>query len=228
LIELTWSESDSKDVLDRLVEAFVATPHRFFTEHDLHSHLYHLVEEKLAGKGKLYCFTADGKRVSLVHHEYPTPFRCDMSEHRFRIVGESDRKEQSGGLFRRGHYDLVVLNPDFAVHHDLVIVAGKNYRLFKLNENKISETPLLWACEILFGAHTEPDLPENWIDLVTQDSLKILGTIGYQKGRDVRFLAHGDVVVFLGMESSEKTRRLKEKILQFERDNQFKIRFVTA
>jgi hypothetical protein len=209
------------------MRTFAETPHRFFTEHDLHSHLYHLVEEKLAARGELFTVTADGEKVSLVHHEYPTPFRCDMSKHGFRIVKEGERAK-SGGLFRRGHYDLAVLNPDFAEHHDLVTVAGKNYKRFKLAEGKINETPLLWACEILFGAHTEPDMPENWIDLVAQDSLKIIETLRYKVGRDISFLASGDVAVFLEIKTNEKSKNLEEKIRKFSGKHQFKIWFATA
>ena len=35
-----------------------------------------------------------------------------MSKKNFRIVEEFERTGK-GGLYRRGHYDLVVLNPDF-------------------------------------------------------------------------------------------------------------------
>jgi protein-L-isoaspartate O-methyltransferase len=42
-----WTKKDSEEVLGRLASAFRKTPRRFFTEHDLHSHLYNLVEKEL-------------------------------------------------------------------------------------------------------------------------------------------------------------------------------------
>ena len=225
---LVWSENDSEDVLSKLESAFIQTPHRFFTEHDLHSHLYHLVETKLADRGELFCVTADGEKVSLVHHEYPTPFRCDMCKHGFKLAEESDRTPK-GGLYKRGHYDLVVLNPDFVRKNSLAIVSGKQYSVFKSAKKKIDVTPLLWACEILFGAHAKiPALPNEWIDLVTQDAQKIIQTLRSEVGNGVKFLASGDVSVFLGIGSNEKTKKMKERIQEFEREKMFKIHFVTT
>ena len=95
-----WTENDSEKVVDGLASAFRETPRRFFTEHDLHSNLYNLVEKEL-GKDALFAESKDGFQVSLVHHEYPTPFRCDMSEEDFRLVEETDRTNK-GGRFKRG------------------------------------------------------------------------------------------------------------------------------
>jgi len=110
-MEVSWSENDTERVLSQLGLDFRETPRRFFTEHDLHSHLYHLVERELDARRELFYEAADGQRTSVLHHEYPTPFRCDMSKHGFRIVEENERTGNKG-LYRRGHYDLVILNPD--------------------------------------------------------------------------------------------------------------------
>jgi hypothetical protein len=154
LIGLSWSEADSEKALSKLEFAFRETPRRFFTEHDLHSHLYQLVERELDGRDALYFRTRDGQKTSLVHHEYPTPFRCDMSNHGFKRAEEAEVTSK-GGRYKRGHYDLVILNPEFVRRYDLVTVAGKNYEQFRLAKDKIDVTPLLWACEVVFGSHTE-------------------------------------------------------------------------
>ncbi len=225
---LVWTETDSEDVLNKLESAFIQTPHRFFTEHDLHSHLYHLVETKLADRGDLFFDTVDGEKVSLVHHEYPTPFRCDMSKHGFKISEEFDRTPR-GGLFKRGHYDLVVLNPDFVKTSTLAVVSGKQYSVFKSVKKDIEITPLSWACEILFGAHAKiPALPANWVNLVTQDAEKIIQTLSFEVGKGAKFLTSGDVSVFIGIGPNDKTRRLKEEIQDFEKERNFKIHFVTT
>lgn len=98
---MSWSESDSERVLSELGLAFKKTPRRFFTEHDLHSYLYQLVEKELDAKRELFYEAADGQRTSVLHHQYPTPFRCDMSKHGFRIVKENERTEKKRALQKR-------------------------------------------------------------------------------------------------------------------------------
>lgn len=156
-------------------------------------------------------------------HAYPTPFRCDMNKYDFRVVSDRDRTPR-GRLYRRGHYDLVVLNPDFVRSYDLVTVSGKNYEKFCSVGDEIDATPLLWVCEILFGAHVEDDLPKNWMKLVEQDSKKVIETLKYEVGTGVTFARSGSVLVFLGV-TSEKTKKLKEDIREFGLSKDFKIRF---
>lgn len=182
-----------------------------------------MVERKLVARGKLFVNTLDNQRISLLHHEYPTPFRCDMRKHGFRIATDDERTNK-GGLYRRGYYDLVVLNPDFVRSHDLVIVSGKNYEKFCSARDDINVTPLLWVCEILFGAHVEDDLPRNWMKLVEQDSKKVIETLDYKVGKGIDFARCGDVLVFIGI-ASEKSVKLEEEIREFGSSQGFKIRF---
>ncbi len=184
-------------------------PRRFFTEHDLHSYLYRLVETELSNRGELFANTADGYRTVLVHHEYPTPFRCDMSNHSFRKTEDTNDRTTKGGLYRRGHYDLAILNPEFVRQYNSVIVAGKNYGRLRLVRGEIEVTPLLWVCEIVFGAHTEDVLPVNWVGCVTQDAKKVIESLNYKLGKETKFAQHGDVAIFIGSKPNEKTRRLE-------------------
>jgi len=210
-------------VLDELEADFKNIPHKFFTEHDIHSHLHKLVEAELEKQGKRLVRSVDGQTTNLVHLEYPTPFRCDMSKHGFRVASDKDRTPR-GRFYRRGHYDLVVLNPDFVRSHDLVIVSGKNYEKFCSARDSINVTPLLWVCEILFGAHVEDDLPRNWMKFVEQDSKKVIETLNYKVGKGIDFARCGSVLVFLGI-ASEKTVKLEEEIREFGSSQGFKIRF---
>jgi hypothetical protein len=224
---LSWSETDSERVLNRLGLDFKKTPRQFFTEHDLHSHLYRLVEKELDGRGELFCMAADGQRTSILHHEYPTPFRCDMSRHGFRIVKDKERTKKKG-LYRRGHYDLVILNPDFVRQYDPVIVAAKNYEKFCLVRDTIEVTPLLWVCEIVFGSHVEEGIPKKWADIVFQDANKVIETLNLKIGKGVKFAKYGSVMVFLGISSNEKTKKLEKEITQFSREKEINIRFQIA
>ncbi len=110
---------------------FEKHPYRFFTEHDIHSELARIATEYLVGDGSLYAKTIEGYEVSRVHHEYPTPFRCDMRNYDFRVITEDefDASRQKGlkTRARRGFIDLVVLNPDFCASNKLSVVTGKMY-----------------------------------------------------------------------------------------------------
>ena len=75
-----------------------SNPDFFFTEKELHSYLYQL------------CLNDDtfhsDNGLSLIHAEYPTPFKCSMENHSFEIKGIETK-------FIRGHIDMVLLNPNF-------------------------------------------------------------------------------------------------------------------
>ena len=83
------------EALDILQEEFRKDPTLFFTEHDLVSRAYELIQEKV-GHHKVP--GADGNSHYLVHHEYPTPFRCDMRGHSFAVKGDDDRHLRAGNI----------------------------------------------------------------------------------------------------------------------------------
>lgn len=86
--------------LSRLSDEFLGDPYRFFTEADAVSRCRQLLElNDELGKDHL---TKDGHRVRLIHQEYPTLIRY---ERKTPLVTTS--------VGHRGHYDLVILNPDF-------------------------------------------------------------------------------------------------------------------
>jgi hypothetical protein len=136
-----------------------------------------------------------------------------MSGHNFEIK-EDDERTKRGGLYRRGHYDLVVLNPDFVARHNLVTVSGKDYAQFCEVRESITTTPLLWVCEVIFGAQVGATLPKNWTQYVFQDAKKVIATLGYPVGDGVPFAQHGDVLVFFGS-SSKRTTTAVEQIHEF-------------
>ena len=121
--ENQWNDLKNK-IVNELQDVFRKHPQHYFSEHDIHSVLYHLTREQLKQYGETSQTTLDGFETTLAHHEYPTPFRCDMHGYSFRRTGEEERTPK-GGLYRRGHYDLVILNPDFVKNNTLDIVCGK-------------------------------------------------------------------------------------------------------
>ena len=154
-------------IINELQAIFRKHPQQYFSEHDIHSVLYRLTQEQLKQQEKGSQTTLDGYITSLVHHEYPTPFRCDMQGYKFRRAGEEERTPK-GGLYKRGHYDLVILNPDFVKNNTLDIVCGKNYKKLRLILPRLSVQVLIWACEIIYFPKIKK-LPKNGIKIIEQE-----------------------------------------------------------
>jgi len=121
--------------ISELARRFRESPLDFFTESDLHSWLYHALLEIPELLRRYGMAEASGKTV-LVHREYPTFFR-------FR---ERLPVEKTGPPARRGHYDLVVLNPDFVTTYPPEIVTNQT---FSMVEGKTwPMKPILAAIEV--------------------------------------------------------------------------------
>lgn len=71
----------------------------FFTEKELHSYFYHLCLES-----KIFIIE---NGFSLIHTEYPTPFKCKKDN--LKLIDYAGIDENK----IRGHIDFVVLNPNF-------------------------------------------------------------------------------------------------------------------
>jgi len=123
-----------EQLYSQIKSAFEEQPHRFFTEHDIHSELTMITAELLKKDGTLTEKTKDGYMVSRIHHEYPTPFRCLTGEFQFKVVTEEEFKQEKAKnpkfRARRGWIDFVILNPYFISSNKLSIVSGKRYRSF--------------------------------------------------------------------------------------------------
>ena len=124
-VELANNWNNVKNsAVNRLRATFHQHPDWFFTEHDIHSVLYNIAKEELQQNGIMTEKTIDRHRVILVHHEYPTPFRCYMKGYNFEL---RDYKP-----YKRGHYDLIILNSEFVKNYKLDVVCGKDYQKFRL------------------------------------------------------------------------------------------------
>ena len=105
-----------ESTIHSLVSEFQQEPYIFFTEADAVARFHQL----LAGNPDFnrYVRTEDGHEVGLVHREYPTFFRFD----------DQDPTERSESQGSRGHYDTVVLNPDFVATHPVETVLNRNIK----------------------------------------------------------------------------------------------------
>jgi len=215
-LEDKWNEIKNSTV-NRLRGTFHKHPDWFFTEHDVHSTLYNIAKEELQLNGVLSAKTRDGHHIILVHHEYPTPFRCDMHDYGFRRVSEEERTP-TGGLYKRGHYDLVILNPQFVGNNELDVVCGKDYQKFKTAMEKVNTAPLIWVCEVIFFPRVRT-IPNDAIQLIEQDALKAKETLRHKVGpRSTCYCKMGSDLVFTGHSAEgasdlrRQTKELEEKL----------------
>jgi len=186
-VEVDWILTKTS-IVKRINKIFQRNPNLFFTEHDIHSVLYNIAEEELQRHGVLSAKTSDSREVSLVHHEYPTPFRCCMKGYGFQLKYEKP--------YRRGHYDLVILNPSFVKNYELPVVYGKDYQRFSLAMQEVTVEPLIWVCEVVFFPKVK-GIPKNALRIIKQDALKVKETLKHKVGRDVNFCKMGSVLVFI-------------------------------
>lgn len=109
--------------INSLGEKFLKWPYNFFTESDAHSYLYYYIFRSGSKTLKTLYTTNDNIiETVLVHREYPTSFR-------FRK--ETMELSETGG---RGHYDLVILNPEFVARHSIDEVIAKKFKRCKVDE----------------------------------------------------------------------------------------------
>jgi hypothetical protein len=122
--------------LHRLVESFWDEPYHFFTEADAVAALQSWVARR-PGLAQILK-TADGFETSLLHREYPTFFRFK----------KSDPSRRRGRPARRGHYDLILLDPAYVRYHDAETVINRDIE----DRGDLSSPPLLAAVEFKLSA----------------------------------------------------------------------------
>lgn len=218
-VELTVGWSDIKDqIVSRIGEMFHDYPYYFFTERDIHSLLCDIANEELTLDGATETETTDGYLVNLVHHEYPTPFRCDMKGYNFV---KKDRPP-----YKRGHYDLVILNPAFVRRNSLDVVCAKDFDSFETEMQHVDTTPLVWVCEVIFFPIVTR-IPDNAILQIRQDALKVAETLKHKIGSSTPFCKLGSTFVFTS-HTAERAADLKSQVSSVEEKLGLEVIFTTA
>jgi len=100
---------------------FKANPTLFFTENDLVCYFYKLLQENFPVKETL---DKESRKHFLIHCEYPTPFKCDMEKDNFIIKPDDSR-------YKRGHYDIVILSPDFIRNESYSLIKAQTYSEYR-------------------------------------------------------------------------------------------------
>jgi len=99
-------------------------------------------------------------------------------------------------------------------------VCGKNYKEFQSIKRKLSVTPLIWACEIVYFPRVK-QLPENAIRIIEQDTLKVKET------KNLNFCKIGSIHVFTSHPRSITTH-LEKQIRELAEREQIEVTFTTA
>ncbi|MFM2219583.1 MAG: hypothetical protein RL240_3901 [Planctomycetota bacterium] len=134
-----------------LAGLFEREPTRFFTENDLVCCLHHILCGYLDVLGVATVNDKNNYPHSLVHCEFPTPFRCDMKIKVFEVKSDSDRTE-NGGKYKRGHFDVVVLNPEFVERNSYTEIKCQNYADFRASSILSPDRPMiLYGIELVFS-----------------------------------------------------------------------------
>ena len=152
------------------------------------------------------------------------PFDAICMATGFRIVSDQE-KTPKGGLYKRGHYDLVILNPDFIKDNSMDVVCGKDYHRFRLQMSKIKVEQLIWACEVLYFPRIKK-LPQKAIRIIQQDALKIKETLRY-KVNHCKFCRVGSVHVFTNHLYNEAAG-LEQETAKLAKNHEIEITFTTA
>ncbi len=199
--------------IDTISGEFRSHPTCFFTENDIVCRFYGIMLEELPVSKAI---DKDGHEHFLVHREYPTPFRCDMSGGRFEVK-DDDARTEKGGKFQRGHYDMVVLNPDFVDRHRFEVIRAQNYQLFK--DEVVSKVdsygpPILYGLEFMYrrdplrysrGTDREKGI-EVFLAKVVQDADKLLAS------KERGFIDQAKMLTFVKGNSKEICSLLTDRL----------------
>lgn len=143
--------------IEKTINDFQSHPHYYFTEEDVRWRLLREIENILAedSSGQI---PFSGGVTSVIHTEYPTPFRCLMSERRFMLLDVTNTKGQ------RGHFDIVVLNMEAIAKCDFETVRSQYYKAFcdKLKDKAVPLPFLDYVIELkLFRDLAHPNRTES-------------------------------------------------------------------
>lgn len=173
-----------------LEELFSKEPTRFFTENDLVCTFHRLLYTALTGLGLETASDKDNLPHSIIHCEYPTFFRCDMGGSRFEVKEDDEPTPGSRG-YKRGHYDVAVLNPAFIRRHSYDEVKAQCYKTLnsKVLPGLIGEEPaIIYGVEFIFRRdEIKPSKGIDWeaaakrfVAEVLQDTAKLKANVTRQ------------------------------------------------
>jgi len=167
LVEKTW------DAVRKTINKFRENPYYFFTESDIHSYFYYCIYNST------FEVNRDKSRIYLVHREYPTNFRYSKKRLTTDGVYDPNHIDKVDNRTGRGHYDMVVINPDFATKAENINhIINKNISDTKDRFNGSKDNlkdELLFAIEFKYIISNS----KNWIEQVEIDNKKLEFALKY-------------------------------------------------
>jgi len=143
--------------IEKIINDFQQHPHYYFTEEDVRWRLLREIENTLAVDGSDQIRFLGGV-TAVIHTEYPTPFRCSMSERRFELLDITNTKGH------RGHFDIAILNAAAASQCEFEILRSQYYKTFceRLRTGGVPLPLLDYAIELkLFRDLAHPNRTES-------------------------------------------------------------------
>lgn len=184
--------------MDELINIYRKAPTLFYTESDLANYLCMIIIKEL---NNLKVKDIIGKEHTLVHREYPTPFKCNMKELDFK-------PEADDSSYRRGHYDIVVLNPEFIRNNTYDNIKAQDFKDFKMKFGGEYNYPVLYGIEFAFSRgplkNTINGKVETFIKQVKQDEKKIV------ESQNRKFIKKIKSLVFVIEEDNTVRTRIKD------------------
>ena len=112
-----------QDAIKEIVCDFKKCPQKYFTEEDIRWRLMSQIKQLLHNSGEDEIPILNGQ-TSIIHGEYPTPYRCNMKDKSFELKNP----EEKG--FHRGHFDIVILEPKSIRDYNFEIIRAQDYGKF--------------------------------------------------------------------------------------------------
>ncbi len=137
-----------------------------------------------------------------------------MKDCTFEIKSDTDLTENNG-RYIRGHYDMVIFNPDFIKNNCYNLIKAQDYTNFKsVFPDKLPESAILYGIEFMFKRdpikYSRGTEEEKGIDLfikqIIQDSDKLKASFDY------KFMKTIKMIVFMKGSDREIQELIKNKI----------------
>lgn len=207
-------------VHDAIKHEFLEHPYSFFTEHDFHFKIASMFSTFLEEDETSFAETLDGHTVSLVHHEYPTPFRCHMKGTEFKKFSEEEyqdrKRRQPSFRARRGHFDIVIFNPEYVATNKLEIIPGKKYKTLLESFTKKQPPAIDLAIEIVyfpsFDHKPHFGIMKRRVNSTIQDYEKLKELMDFRYPDDTPFCQGATMMFFSNTQEKEKLITLLKSV----------------
>jgi len=194
--------------IEKIISDFQSHSQNYFTEEDIRWRLLRECENALAVDGSNQIPFLNGV-TSVIHTEYPTPFRCLMNDRQFKLLDIQNTKGQ------RGHFDIVVFNAEAAARCDFETLRSQYYKVFcdKLEANEIPLPLLDFAIELkLFRDLAHPNRTESakqQAEYAVQAIMKLEATVKPNEYYPEPFAKRGIVLLFDNSELANDTSKVE-------------------